>query len=221
MGERLLDLREKLTEEVPPRNLQDSLLLATWNIREFDFSKGGRCSEESFAYIAEIISSFELIADFLARRADEPGSWSNNIILIGDFNIFHNASETMQAITDAGFLVPPELQSLPASNLGKKKRRYDQIAFKVRANHLKPTGRAGVFDFYKSVYRPEDEAIYADTMGPRYQTTAKGVLKGPKEQSRYYLSDWRTHQMSDHLPMWVKLKIDFGGEYLAELVDQG
>ena len=84
------------------------------------------------------VAEVKLIADFLSRRADEAGSWSNNIILLGDFNIFHGASETMQAITGAGFLVPPELQSVPASNLGKKKRRYDQIAFKVRANHLKP-----------------------------------------------------------------------------------
>ncbi|MCG6860320.1 MAG: hypothetical protein LJE70_03415 [Chromatiaceae bacterium] len=25
---------------------------------------------------------------------------------------------------------------------------------------------------------------------------------------------WRTHQMSDHLPMWVELHIDFAPEYL-------
>ena len=28
---------------------------------------------------------------------------------------------------------------------------------------------------------------------------------------------WRTHQMSDHLPMWVKLQVDFAEEYPAEL----
>ena len=74
---------------------------------------------------------------------------------------------------------------------------------------------------YRAVYRSEGAAIYADTMGPRYQTTAKSVIKNPKEQSRYYLSDWRAHQMSDHLPMWVELKIDFGEEYLAALAGQG
>ena len=62
MSERLLELRQKLTQEVPPRNLEDSLLLATWNIREFDSTKGGERNEESLAYIAEIISSFDLVA---------------------------------------------------------------------------------------------------------------------------------------------------------------
>ena len=346
MGKHLLDLRQELAQEVPPRNLHDSLLLATWNIREFDSTKGGRRTEESYAYIAEIISSFDLvalqevredltalerlkailgpwwsyivtdvtegqpgnrertaflfdkrkvrfagiageavippkavrttgldgdtttiyepskqlsrtpflagfqvgwyrfmlctvhivygksrsshpqrveevklIADFLSRRADERRSWSNNIILLGDFNIFHDTSETMQAITDAGFQVPPDLQRVPASNVGKKKRRYDQIAFKVRGNQLRPTGRAGVCDFFKTVYRAEDECTYAESMGPRYHTTASERVKSPKEQSRYYLSDWRTHQMSDHLPMWVELKIDFGPEYLSKLAN--
>jgi hypothetical protein len=26
---------------------------------------------------------------------------------------------------------------------------------------------------------------------------------------------WRTFQMSDHLPMWVELKIDYSDDYLA------
>ncbi len=30
-------------------------------------------------------------------------------------------------------------------------------------------------------------------------------------------SRWRTHQMSDHLPMWVELHVDFSEEYLAEV----
>ena len=346
MGGRLLDLRQKLTREVPPKNLHESLLLATWNIREFDSTKGGRRTEESFAYIAEIASRFDLlalqevrenlsalehlqgmlgpwwayivtdvtegqpgnrertaflfdkrkvrfagiageavippkavrttradgknttiyepskqlsrtpflagfqvgwfkfmlctvhiaygrakasppnrveevklIAEFLSRRADESGSWSNNMILLGDFNIFHSSSETMQAILDAGFQVPQALQEVPASNVGKKKRRYDQIAFKVRDDQLTPTGQAGVFDFFQTVYLAEDEDIYADSMGPRYHTTTAGVVKTRQEQSRYYLSNWRTHQMSDHLPMWVELKIDFGAEYLSKLAN--
>lgn len=30
------------------------------------------------------------------------------------------------------------------------------------------------------------------------------------------VKDWRTYQMSDHLPKWVEVKIDFGEEYLLE-----
>ncbi|MCP6423150.1 hypothetical protein NL463_27980, partial [Klebsiella pneumoniae] len=41
---------------------ESNLLLATWNIREFGGSKYGGRLEESYYYIAEIISKFDLIA---------------------------------------------------------------------------------------------------------------------------------------------------------------
>ncbi|MGH6921332.1 MAG: hypothetical protein ACREJ0_26955, partial [Geminicoccaceae bacterium] len=37
------------------------------------------------------------------------------------------------------------------------------------------------------------------------------------EQRAYYVDKWRTWQMSDHLPMWVQLKVDFTEAYLDSL----
>ena len=59
---RLTQLREQLTAEIPPRTVEDTLLLATWNLREFDSPKYGERTAESFFYIAEIISRFDLVA---------------------------------------------------------------------------------------------------------------------------------------------------------------
>ncbi len=33
----------------------------------------------------------------------------------------------------------------------------------------------------------------------------------------YYAKTWRTFQISDHLPLWVELKIDFSNPYLEKL----
>jgi exonuclease III len=33
----------------------------------------------------------------------------------------------------------------------------------------------------------------------------------------YYLDEWRTFQLSDHLPLWVELDVDFADEYLDNL----
>jgi len=54
----LLKLREQLDREVPQKTATDTLLLATWNIREF----GNNRRKESLHYIAEIISRFDLVA---------------------------------------------------------------------------------------------------------------------------------------------------------------
>jgi endonuclease/exonuclease/phosphatase family metal-dependent hydrolase len=61
-ADRLIALRAQLDKEIPRRTLSETLLLATWNIREFDSRKYGGRLEESFFYIAEIISRFDLVA---------------------------------------------------------------------------------------------------------------------------------------------------------------
>jgi endonuclease/exonuclease/phosphatase family metal-dependent hydrolase len=33
----------------------------------------------------------------------------------------------------------------------------------------------------------------------------------------YYLDEWRTFQLSDHLPLWVELDVDFTEDYLNNL----
>ncbi|WEA01836.1 endonuclease/exonuclease/phosphatase family protein [Mucilaginibacter sp. SJ] len=63
--DKLLALKTQLDEEIPDKNLEKHLLLATWNIR--DFGKDGGFNPqprlpESYFYIAEILSAFDLIA---------------------------------------------------------------------------------------------------------------------------------------------------------------
>ena len=58
------------------------------------------------------------------------------------------------------------------------------------------TAKAGVFPFFDHVYRDVDLETYLPG----------GTIKKYKE--------WRTYKMSDHLPIWVELMIDFGDNYL-------
>ena len=63
--DKLIALKNQLEEQIPDKNLEKNLLLATWNIRDFGkiggFNPGKRLPESLF-YIAEILSSFDLIA---------------------------------------------------------------------------------------------------------------------------------------------------------------
>ena len=31
--------------------------------------------------------------------------------------------------------------------------------------------------------------------------------------------DWRTYQMSDHLPMWIELRVDFSCAYIKRIAE--
>lgn len=333
--ERLLKLRSKLQNEVPEKHMESNLIIASWNIREFDSPAYGNRVTEAYYYIAEIISKFDIvaiqevrqdlqalqklmsilgnyweyivtdvtegkqgnkerlafvydtrkvkfgglagelvlppfestdpktgqtiyepikqlartpfmcgfkagwtnfmlttvhvlygtsvandpnrlkeierIAKALAKKAADRYEWSNNLILLGDFNIFSPQDETYSAILKAGFEIPPQLQNLPSNALQSK--FYDQIAFKVKPNRFETTGKAGIFNFYELVFTEGDEAVYAPLIGKGYATTKEG--KPRKNKSFYYKTYWRTFQMSDHLPMWVEIKIDHTDAYLS------
>ena len=60
-AQRLLDLKEAL-QEIPVKTLDKNILIATWNIREFDSAAYGKRSTEAMAYITEIIDRFDLVA---------------------------------------------------------------------------------------------------------------------------------------------------------------
>lgn len=331
VSRRLLDLRTQLREPaptgVPNRTLQSSLIVGTWNIRDFDNNKyrNGPRRRESLQYIAEIISSFDVCAiqevnedlepleevvrllgkswqyiatdvtqgpggnrermafvydtrkvsfrniageivipkhklladeqqfartpfivsfqagwfrfaictvhiyfgensknsegykrrvaeiEYIAEElADRAKRENENYVLLGDFNIKNPIDETMQALTGAGFILPPEL--FPSNLLGNK--YYDQIAFQTKKDEVTFLS-AGVFDFTKSLYKPEHYEHYAPVL-PAKQRDLKsdGTPKNIKEDREYYSKRWLTWQMSDHLPLWVELAIDFSDEHL-------
>ncbi|MFT6245655.1 MAG: endonuclease/exonuclease/phosphatase family metal-dependent hydrolase [Salibacteraceae bacterium] len=60
----LLEIKNALQKHVPEKKLNKNMLLATWNIRDFDSNKFGHGPrlKESYFYLAEILSGFDLIA---------------------------------------------------------------------------------------------------------------------------------------------------------------
>jgi endonuclease/exonuclease/phosphatase family metal-dependent hydrolase len=152
------------------------------------------------------IQEIRLLATHLAKTVTKQQAWAKNMILLGDFNIFDVTDETFKALTGAGFQIHRDLMTA-RSNAGRSKH-YDQIAFiapelKDRLEECK----AGVFDFYEHVYREADAEAYAADV----PATAGG------KPGRY--RDWRTYQMSDHLPMWIELRVDFSPEYLTRIAE--
>jgi endonuclease/exonuclease/phosphatase family metal-dependent hydrolase len=348
---RLLALRKQLHTEIVPHQSEESFLLATWNIRDFDSNKfgHGHRKPEAFHYIAEIISTFDLVAvqevnrdlsalekvmqllggqwDYIVTdttegsggnqerlafvfdtrkiqfrniagevvlqagkkiiKTKQPGGdaepetdevqfartpfvaafqagWfkfnlctvhiyfgddtglkfdqrvdeiesiakffvsrqnreKEDYILLGDFNIVNPDDATMKALTKQKFKIPENLLKEKTNLKGDK--HYDQIALRVTNKQLE-IGASGVLDLYKSVYRNADYDAYFDSMPPdKRDVHTRGRKKGqPRteaEKKAYYRDEWRTWQMSDHLPMWVQLKVDFTDHYLKGLQPDG
>lgn len=318
---KLLELKTALKKEVPERVRSSKLLLATWNIREFESEKYGPRQREALYYIAEIIDHFdivavqevredlsslekvmdilgshweylltdvtegrqgnmermafvydtrkvrfgglageivvppvskeepsaqyartpfivgfrtawfkftictahiyygqgiaedpqrvkeiEMLAKHLAKTVTKEHAWAKNMILLGDFNIFTTEDKTFKALTKAGFHIHKNLMKT-GSNVGQSKH-FDQIAF--IAPDLKDKlddCNAGVFNFYNHVFKEDESKLYAPDV-PKTKSGSAGKYR-----------DWRTYQMSDHMPMWIELRVDFSQEYLERIAE--
>lgn len=70
--ENIQALKSSIEIKIPTKSLEKNLLLATWNIREFGKNTKAKRLKEAIFYIAEIISSFDLVAvQEIGRNLDE------------------------------------------------------------------------------------------------------------------------------------------------------
>jgi endonuclease/exonuclease/phosphatase family metal-dependent hydrolase len=79
----LAALRAQLDAEVPPKNAESDLLLATWNLRDFDKDNRrgwGERFPESHFYIAEVLSRFDFVA---VQEVNRLGEWEQVTRILG------------------------------------------------------------------------------------------------------------------------------------------
>lgn len=166
----------------------------------------------------ERIAEIDKVASMLSERADRTGE---NLILLGDFNILSRDDATFEPLDRHGWTVPMDYPSDI-----RETKAYDQIAFKLKEGELKlgPNAKnSGAFRLFDSVFGEDTWENYyriaretgriMDSWHETMNWPANNRVLTPEE----YFRQWRTWQMSDHLPLWVELEIDFTDDYLGSL----
>lgn len=162
--------------------------------------------------LLDIDSTARLLAKRNQDRQANPDGEPDITILLGDFNIFSTDSEAFACLTKNKFTVPEPLMNLPSN--AARDRTYDQIAFHDPNRRFKKALSAGVLDFQKSLFQEEDRAGYLEALR---QYVPEKFAKATDEAKIVKLyRQWATFQVSDHLPLWVELPIDFSDNYIAK-----
>ena len=223
-GELVLSPIKASSKTVPATQIARTPLMAAFQVGWTKFVLGtvhilyGEKTAEPLARVEEI----RQVARFLRRRTETPTEPYRNFIVLGDFNIFSSSDSTMNALIDeGGFTIPEEITHIPGTNVPQN-RKYDQIAYRARQDRFEATGNAGVFDFYKYVFSVDELTVYRPYIQAYIDERHKQGLTTPKlptteAQWRTKYGDWRTYQMSDHLPLWAEFRIDFADEYLTAI----
>jgi len=167
----------------------------------------------------------------MAERArdDKDSDADSYFFLLGDFNIVGKEHATWAALHENAFVVPEALREIPEGSNVKRDKAYDQIAVwtgkssrrhAFRAYTRVEVRRAGIFDYFKLVYR-----LGSDDPNKMDENTYAAVIKKEQEKASgkpvtrpWKYAEWRTYQLSDHLPMWIELKMDFSDEYLSQVL---
>lgn len=148
------------------------------------------------------------LASILADRAKAEGEV---YVLLGDMNIETSEDQMMAALRGAGFYVP----DFGATNLGGDKL-FDHIAFSGQGQETRLL-RQGKFDWRGSVFRPGDVSAYeAIAMAIRDRPdTGKPYSDWPRTYPT-----WTTHEMSDHLPIWIEIEVDYSDDFLRGIAEE-
>jgi hypothetical protein len=169
--------------------------------------------DESGDKLAQRVEEIKAVAEYFGERADLGLKGDRALILLGDFNVVDPEHKTMKALLDNGFKVPEAIRQ-PTNVRGNM--YYDQIAFKTKPNVLKYIERpdsAGVFRLFGSAFKTGQRDDYVAAM-----EKASGLHsdKYNGDFTKFY-KDWRTYQLSDHNPLWVRLSVNESETYLKAM----
>lgn len=168
------------------------------------YGKASKTSDEYKRRVTEI----ENLTGFLKKNYVEKER-SNNLFVLGDFNIEDTLSDTYKAATSSSFKIPDAIlkNKLAGSNV-KQDKIYDQILYYNKFSDI-TFKNAGIFDFYKTVFNNFDN--YKDRIAKH--------ISAPVITDKEF-NDFKTYQMSDHLPLWVEMNTDHAEDYLGMIINK-
>jgi exonuclease III len=135
----------------------------------------GTAKANDLKRVREITAIATLLAQRNTKRQSTADGEPENVILIGDFNIFNRSGDkTSKALQDNDFVVPFSLRKRAGSNLGQDKY-FDQIAFHDPSKRLRTSSRAGVFNFTPTIYGDGEGEAKAHTKAMERSTAAQSI----------------------------------------------
>ena len=155
------------------------------------------------------------LIDNLKTKIKNKHLWSENLIILGDTNLYSNNKDSLKTIKEAGFKECENLKDLPTTT--SLNQVYDRIFYNVDEYYKLRKGangkdNGGVFNIFKYVLREEDIEDYHTFMKVHKEDPT--TLKTEDDFLSYFNQYWKRNQLSDHLPIWIEVEADSSVDFL-------
>ncbi len=183
---------------IPKQSIARTPYFASFQAHWFRFTL---CSAH-ITFGADELRQLEIsaIAKTLVKRSKQE---DEVYVFLGDMNIDTPESNTMLALTKNGMTTP----LFGKTNTAKVAKHYDQMAFTSEGVNTDLL-RHGTFDWRSAVFRDADldhyESVAIEQRGKAFSNWARSY------------ASWCTFEMSDHLPIWIEIKVDYSDRYLRD-----
>ncbi len=157
----------------------------------------------------------DLLMKVLKDKKDKKYFWNDNLIVLGDTNLYKEDVDIVDLINNFGFR---ESEGLVGKMTNTSLNQiYDRIFLNVnflfklmKATNGKEKG--GVFQLFKYVFSDEQRPEYHKKMIAHKDNP--DTLDDDKAFKTYFNRYWKRNQMSDHLPVWIEIDIDSSPDFL-------
>jgi len=160
-----------------------------------------------------------LLMKALEVKRKRKTNWTENIIILGDFNLYNKEKDraTVKIFESFQYKESDLLEGLN-TNVALSKQTFDRIFFHQNEFFKTPCkadgNRGGVIDLFEIIYRDDAFQNYLAEMNAAKGKTVD--LSTAAKQLKYFRDTWRRTQLSDHKPIWIEINIDSSDEFLAE-----
>lgn len=159
----------------------------------------------------------ELLMKALAEKKKNKSLWTENIIVLGDFNLYKKDADTVKVFNDNDFFESDILQGLN-TNTAISAETFDRMFFKKNDYFDAPSGatgeQGGVVEIFEIVYKLDGYGKYREEM--KKHKGKPETLIDDAAFEKYFKNSWRKTQLSDHKPIWIEINIDSSDEFLAD-----
>jgi exonuclease III len=162
-----------------------------------------------------------LLMEIYKEKVKNKHLWNENIVILGDTNIYGDNSDIVALFTDEGFEECDGLLGKPTNT--SLTESYDRLFlnldryFKLMKDK-NDAEKGDVFHLFDYVFTDASRPLYHNYMLAHKNDPS--TLDSDSAFESYFQRYWKRNQISDHLPVWIEIEADSSSDFLKSKMNR-